>query len=624
MASSISINVPGSVSAAGTGTGTGEITYIDNPSAADDLTGWTNVGDLDVQRTTTASELPRESTLSSGIKITADANTQSTADYVYYDFTLDDIDTNRLLKIEWSQLQVGSYVDGNLEVIIAAQSDRTTALATPVNTSIPAKDGTFTTSFLSDSTLALSLVIRPTADMATDEGIVISDVVVGPGKTGTGAVVGSWTGYTPTISGFGSETNVDFRYRRVGESIEIMGEFTAGTVAASEAQIGIPSGLTLDTGTMTGPIMVAGSFADDNGQVDILTVLATDGDAYFNIGYYTAGSAANQLLPRDGDVIGISSVRHSFYAMCPISEWSGSGTMNVLQEDNLSEWTSYAPTFGNFDDHSASGGYWKRVGSDMHVRVYGQLDTGGVGGTISVSLPSGYNIDSSVIPKSAYGMVGMVSGYDQSGTAKHIAAVIINNTSTTSVIFSGDDTVDLWNASVPFAWTTGDFFDATFTIPIAEWANVNQNSLVGFSEATTTNVGLVKKKKYQINVLSSTISATNSDIAALKFENLTIGQIYRVTFQGALQLSGTSTTETADITIKNNSVTIARHYFRIDSNPSRSISIAATQVIFEAAATSVVFGFTETGTTELLGTGATSETFSMLEELDDYEETSEW
>jgi hypothetical protein len=156
------------------------INYITNHSAYTDVTGWTGVGDLDVARSNTASELPRENTLATGIKITADANTQSTADYIYYDFTLDDVDLSQDLKLCWSQKTTGTYNAGDLAVIITTQADRTTSSIMPAITAIPASDGVFKTTFRASTTATLSLVIRATTDMSENGGIVISDVCITP------------------------------------------------------------------------------------------------------------------------------------------------------------------------------------------------------------------------------------------------------------------------------------------------------------------------------------------------------------------------------------------------------------------------------------------------------------
>jgi hypothetical protein len=176
--------------------GSGEKNYISNPSGAAATTGWEAYGDLAIARTTTASELPRENTTKTGLKITADADTQGTGDIVYFNFTLDDVDLNRQLKIKFDVKKIGTY-DGKLQAYIATAADVATqvaggavapAIAGCTTTVIQAADGTFYLEFTSGSTAALSLVIQANADMTTGDGIGISDVVVGPGLLVSGAI----------------------------------------------------------------------------------------------------------------------------------------------------------------------------------------------------------------------------------------------------------------------------------------------------------------------------------------------------------------------------------------------------------------------------------------------------
>lgn len=61
-----------------------------------------------------------------------------------------------------------------------------------------------------------------------------------------------WTSYTPTFgAGFGTVNTHEFYWKRVGDSIQIVGSFTSGTVAASAASFSLPSGLTSATTTST-------------------------------------------------------------------------------------------------------------------------------------------------------------------------------------------------------------------------------------------------------------------------------------------------------------------------------------------------------------------------------------
>lgn len=60
----------------------------------------------------------------------------------------------------------------------------------------------------------------------------------------SGPVVGAWTAYTPTFTGFGTVTTSSFAYRQVGDGIQIRGKFTVGTPTAVEARVSLPAGFT--------------------------------------------------------------------------------------------------------------------------------------------------------------------------------------------------------------------------------------------------------------------------------------------------------------------------------------------------------------------------------------------
>jgi len=342
------------------GGGSGEKNYITNPSAKSAITGWTNVGDLDVARTTTAGDLPREYTTASGIKITADANTQSTADYVYYDFTLDDVDLSKKLKIQWAQKTTGTYTAGQLAVVITTQADRTTALHTPVTTAIPAADGVFTTSFDASTTATLSLVIRATTDMTTDGGIVISDVVVGPGIQHQGAVVGEWQSYTPTGTWIANTTYTG-KYRRVGDTLccRINGSLS-GVPTATALAVDLPSGLTMDTtklNSVANPylsVLGHGKIKTSAGTPYLVTLGYTDSNT---IGVYNWDDAATGINLNAGiqDTVPfsmVSGVTFELYFEAPIAEWAGSGTVNLAQNDVE---YAYNTTLTDASDTSAFG-----------------------------------------------------------------------------------------------------------------------------------------------------------------------------------------------------------------------------------------------------------------------------
>lgn len=71
-----------------------------------------------------------------------------------------------------------------------------------------------------------------------------TETLVSPGLSGT-----NWKNdLTFTVSaGFGTITNSDFRYRRVGDTMEVIGTWQSGSVAGSSANISLPGGFTFDS-----------------------------------------------------------------------------------------------------------------------------------------------------------------------------------------------------------------------------------------------------------------------------------------------------------------------------------------------------------------------------------------
>jgi hypothetical protein len=104
-----------------------------------------------------------------------------------------------------------------------------------------------------------------------------------------------WQTYTPTFSaGFGTVTGIEFEYRRVGDSIDIRGKWTCGTVAASEAQIGLPASLSTADVTKIPTTRIVGQGAINASTVTYNTfpILAQASKAYLNLGnVYTGGTS---------------------------------------------------------------------------------------------------------------------------------------------------------------------------------------------------------------------------------------------------------------------------------------------------------------------------------------------
>ena len=78
-----------------------------------------------------------------------------------------------------------------------------------------------------------------------------------------------WASYTPTFTGFGTVSTQEFWWRRVGDTLQIKGKFTAGTATGVEARISLPSGLTTSsTKIVSTTVEVAGFYGRGEGAVN--------------------------------------------------------------------------------------------------------------------------------------------------------------------------------------------------------------------------------------------------------------------------------------------------------------------------------------------------------------------
>jgi hypothetical protein len=148
---------------------------------------------------------------------------------------------------------------------------------------------------------------------------------------------------------------------------------------------------------------------------------------------------------------------------------------------NLTEWTSYTPTFGaGFSATSSEQFYWKRVGSDLMVR--GRVTATTVAASnVTISIPSGLTIDSSVVPNASNSVVGKY--FRAINSSLHGGSMHIASSSTTAVNFgsssgfSGSSANALNTATGTGDFANGDNVTLEFRVPIAEWAGASTEFL---------------------------------------------------------------------------------------------------------------------------------------------------
>lgn len=104
----------------------------------------------------------------------------------------------------------------------------------------------FNASFQTSATgTSYRLILHCASTSASAYVVKFDNIQVSPSNYSYGTPITDWQSYTPsTTQGFGTVTNAEFYWRRVGSNIELDCKWTNGTTAASEARIGLPSGFT--------------------------------------------------------------------------------------------------------------------------------------------------------------------------------------------------------------------------------------------------------------------------------------------------------------------------------------------------------------------------------------------
>lgn len=152
----------------------------------------------------------------------------------------------------------------------------------------------------------------------TITSLIETEHIVTPAKSN----MTDWTAYTPTTQGFGTLGTNEFEYKQVGDSYHIQGNFTTGTLTASEAQVSLPNSKTVKTSQL---ITLVGNGTTNAADAKHIEVLSTGGDAFLNFGRRDSGTAGmvadlgNSVVAGNGDII-------SFYAIVKIEGLSSDAT----------------------------------------------------------------------------------------------------------------------------------------------------------------------------------------------------------------------------------------------------------------------------------------------------------
>lgn len=146
-------------------------------------------------------------------------------------------------------------------------------------------------------------------------------LMFGPvGAASAGATITAWATFTPTTQGFGTVGTSDFEWKQIGDSLQLRGRLTAGTVAGTEGRIGFPSGFTSAASIVT--IQNAGVYTQATAHTTHGgCVLIEPGVNYFTFSENTvfSNTSSGSLTKANGSAVTGTGEVISFFMEAPLS-----------------------------------------------------------------------------------------------------------------------------------------------------------------------------------------------------------------------------------------------------------------------------------------------------------------
>lgn len=330
----------------GSGSGFGGINYIDNPNAAQTTTGWATYADaagsqpvngaggspvITLTRDTNSLTIGTTSFL-----ITKDAANRQ-GEGVSYDFAIDPVIQGTPLNISFYCAPSANFVYGSIDGV--TQSDITVYIYSVDDNALVGvfpyvitNEGYFTGQFQATQATNYRLILHIGTTNALAWTFAFSEVVVTPSNDIFIQADSDWVSYTPTFTGFGTPSAVEFQYRKNGQDLLIRGKYTSGTGTATEARISLPTGLISGNTSLIPTIQKAGEVINSASDVSQFSYpLIEPSVSYLTFGVQTAASGA--LSKSNGNAsggVGVNGRTYSFEARIPIQGWtSGYATPGV-------------------------------------------------------------------------------------------------------------------------------------------------------------------------------------------------------------------------------------------------------------------------------------------------------
>ncbi len=247
----------------GSGSG-GTKNYIEGGDAESGTTGWATYADAagtspvdgtggSPSATWTTSNSSPLADSNSFLLTKAASNRQG--DGASFDFTIDAKDKAKVLNITFDYLvSSGTFVAGtsstNSDVTVWIYDVTNGVLIQPSSYKLLSNGSTIADRFSStfqtaSNSTSYRLILHIGSTSASAYTLKIDNINVSASQYVYGTPITDWQSYTPTFTGFGTVTSVLFRWRRVGDSVDIVGSWTNGTVSGAQTPtFTLPNNLT--------------------------------------------------------------------------------------------------------------------------------------------------------------------------------------------------------------------------------------------------------------------------------------------------------------------------------------------------------------------------------------------
>ncbi len=225
--------------------------------------------------------------------------------------------------------------DWKLQIIRYNSSGTYQETITPSVTSLPAGYSSVKCAFSHSSTASDYYSVRFQSGTASASTLYISNIIVGPQLQLSADTIGPWVTMSPTPSftNFGTVTNIDFRQRRVGDTMEIMGSFNAGTLAVAVASVSVLSGstITIDSTkvkntTTTQEGYIVGTYQSGNANSGGHVIVCT-GTSTTNIYFTDKFVNSPNLDAANASVITGNNAGFALRCSIPIAQWNATTTL---------------------------------------------------------------------------------------------------------------------------------------------------------------------------------------------------------------------------------------------------------------------------------------------------------